>query len=580
MSTLTTRSLSIGLSIFGLLGACEDVRLIDGIGTAADVGGATSMTSAPAAGGRTGTDSSYGGAITGWAPTSAIAGALTGGASSVNVGGTGNVPVTTSSGGTSNLGTTGSVQTSGGPTLATGGGTGMNSGGTAAGGSTTTVGMITGGFISSGGSRLTGGAGVTGGKASTGGTATGGTLATGGAKPTGGTFSTGGAMPTGGAVATGGVATGGALPTGGLATGGALPTGGAATGGAATGGAATGGAATGGTGPDPCPWPITKPAELRAVEPTPADQCARVSNVIKQGSDYYAFAFTNGEVWQLFTPAPYTLYRVDVWTQSAVRYSLPRALVTAQWAPANNNEGALMVGYADPAGMGIMPWFAGMAGFSWIAGSMSPNGTVLGISTCPFHGSGSHLELLVPWIVEETGSSSLYVFSSGNTGSLNQHLQLGNTSYVTGIETITLSNGWRVIAGTQSGEIYISNLLTGTITWDPINQVLSKPVSWSRITDSNMPAKWVTRIAANPMHPERIFVTFGSTNADALWFTEDMGATWSNRHSNLPTASNPDIAPPVLGASFNPLLDGAAYVVTPQTAYYTLDYGQSGWREW
>ena len=327
-----------------------------------------------------------------------------------------------------------------------------------------------------------------------------------------------------------------------------------------------------------CPSPITKPAALIAAEPTPADPCARVSNAIDQHSGSYSFGYTNGEVW-LVNVTTLHAQRVDLWSQSGVSRTLPHALVTAQFAPANNFEGALEVGYADPTNSGIVPWYSGMAGTTWMAGSASPAATVLGISACPFHGAPTHLELLEPWTIEETVNST-YAFSAANTDTLNQHLQLGGSTYVTAIETITSTDGWRVIVGTEVGEIYLSNLLTGTITWDSTTQTLSKPVSWTRVTDSNMPQKWVTRVAVHPVHQERILVTFGSTDTNTVWFSEDSGQTWSNRHANLPTATSPDIAPPVVGASFNPLLDGAAYVVTPQTVYYTLDYGNSGWAEW
>ena len=94
-----------------------------------------------------------------------------------------------------------------------------------------------------------------------------------------------------------------------------------------------------------------------------------------------------------------------------------------------------------------------------------------------------------------------------------------------------------------------------------------------------MPKNWVTRIAIHPTQPKRLIAVFASRSTDALWYSEDGGQTWSNRFNGLPTASNPPEAPPIVGASFNPFLDGAAYVVTPQTSYFTENSGVT-WREW
>jgi photosystem II stability/assembly factor-like uncharacterized protein len=83
----------------------------------------------------------------------------------------------------------------------------------------------------------------------------------------------------------------------------------------------------------------------------------------------------------------------------------------------------------------------------------------------------------------------------------------------------------------------------------------------------------------HPHNRKRLFVVFNSSNQDAVWYSDDGGNTWSNRSGNLPTVAISGYAPPVVGVTFNPLLDEAAYAVTPVTAYHTTDSGQN-WHEW
>jgi hypothetical protein len=232
------------------------------------------------------------------------------------------------------------------------------------------------------------------------------------------------------------------------------------------------------------------------------------------------------------------------------------------------------------------PWYAAQnLGFTgWMpwttaAGTALTAGTVIAISACPFHSTPTHLQLATPWITQETQGTS-YVVSSGNP-TIDLHLTINSGGSATTVETVTNSSGWQVFVGTSSGQIFRTNVLTGTVTWNDTTHTLDGvPVTWSRITDASMPSSWVTRVTVHPTHPERIFAVFASRDDQAVWYSGDGGNTWANRTQALPTKSNPAILPPLIGASFNPFVDGAAYIVTPQTSYYTTDYGVSGWLEW
>lgn len=464
-----------------------------------------------------------------------------------------------------------------------------------------------------GGVSFTGGtsalAATSGSMSISGGSKSNGGAASGGARPTGGTFSAGGTV-SGGAASGGTVTTGGTRNTGGAAIGGAFSTGGIvstaggigaggtsasfttsliASGGSAWSGgtSSSGGApASGGTSAIPgsssgtsiaCPEPITKSAALLAAEPTPVDPCARVSSVIDLDTGFYAFGLTNGEIYLASVDDPKSAERVDSWNASGTPMLLPRAVVTALFAPPNNNEGTLYVGYADATATLPNPWYAATVTRGWLATTIEHPGTVLAISGCPFHSAPSHIAFNTPWITEES-STSVTVFSSAN-GALSTHLQISGGGGVTTVETSFGQTTWRVYVGTFDGELYQSNDLVGSIVWDDATSQLSKPVTWSRITAPGMPANWVTRIAVHPTQPQRVFAVFASRSGDAVWYSDDAGQTWVNRSEGLPTASNPPEAPPVVGASFNPYRDGAAYVVTPQTSYFTEDSGVT-WHEW
>jgi hypothetical protein len=88
----------------------------------------------------------------------------------------------------------------------------------------------------------------------------------------------------------------------------------------------------------------------------------------------------------------------------------------------------------------------------------------------------------------------------------------------------------RVLAGTDDGRLWFTINLGG---------------SWTRVTDSDVPGTWVTRVAADSVNAQVNYATFsGFRNGVALPYvikTTDGGATWSNTAGNLPQAPVNDI---------------------------------------
>jgi photosystem II stability/assembly factor-like uncharacterized protein len=88
----------------------------------------------------------------------------------------------------------------------------------------------------------------------------------------------------------------------------------------------------------------------------------------------------------------------------------------------------------------------------------------------------------------------------------------------------------RLLAGTDDGRLWFTTNLG---------------VNWTRVTDSDVPGTWVTRVAADPANALINYATFsGFRNGDPLPYvlrTTDGGTTWSSIAGNLPEAPVNDI---------------------------------------
>ncbi|MGE5784563.1 MAG: hypothetical protein ACM3ZE_08225, partial [Myxococcales bacterium] len=338
-----------------------------------------------------------------------------------------------------------------------------------------------------------------------------------------------------------------------------------------------------------CPQPLTKPKFLTDAEPKPNDPCARVTTVVAMGPTSSAFGFTNGEIW-FCASEPSSCSRVDSgWMPGNSQAGLPRAIVSALKSIRHNNEGTLSVGYVDALGE-LTPWHAAMLGRGWNPTPVSQPGTVMSLFTCPFHGNvPSHIGVVTaPGYVSESVGSGVpaYLFENGTTTA--QHMGLfDGADDVTTVDTYSESERWLVLAGSRDGALVKSGwIYQDAVTWNQESHSLDFPVAWTSLRTPELPVAPVVRVAVDPKDSDRILVVFNRRKnanepetADALWLSEDGGATWINRSKGLPTTTSHRYPPPLLGASFHPTLEHVAYVVTPDTSYYTVNSGET-WQEW
>jgi photosystem II stability/assembly factor-like uncharacterized protein len=88
----------------------------------------------------------------------------------------------------------------------------------------------------------------------------------------------------------------------------------------------------------------------------------------------------------------------------------------------------------------------------------------------------------------------------------------------------------RVLAGTDDGRLWFTTNL-GT--------------NWTRVTDSDVPGTWVTRVAADPSNAQINYATFSGYRAGSplpyVLKTTDGGTNWSSIAGNLPQAPVNDI---------------------------------------
>ncbi|MCD4735560.1 MAG: hypothetical protein K8R53_05920 [Bacteroidales bacterium] len=133
----------------------------------------------------------------------------------------------------------------------------------------------------------------------------------------------------------------------------------------------------------------------------------------------------------------------------------------------------------------------------------------------------------------------------------------GNLTYGT-ITTIAVSpaNSDIVYAGTDDGNVWVSMDDGGT---------------WSHIS-VELPERWVTRVAADPVEENTVYVTFSGYRYDEflphVFRSEDSGQTWEDVSGDLPEAPINDII-------IDPDTNTTLYVANDFGVFSSTDLGQS-----
>lgn len=126
------------------------------------------------------------------------------------------------------------------------------------------------------------------------------------------------------------------------------------------------------------------------------------------------------------------------------------------------------------------------------------------------------------------------------------------------LTTVAISNADSnlFLAGTDDGKVWRSQNAGG---------------SWEDIT-AGLPGRYVTRVAADPLDPQLVYVTFSGFGQDLhdprVFLSTDRGSTWSSINGNLPDAPVNDLVP-------DPLLPGTLYAGTDLGVYVTRNLGQT-----
>lgn len=112
--------------------------------------------------------------------------------------------------------------------------------------------------------------------------------------------------------------------------------------------------------------------------------------------------------------------------------------------------------------------------------------------------------------------------------------------------TTNSAGNWSSIRGVVGGKCSAIDIADGnsSIIWvgyedgrvAKTTNGTSTPPTWTRV-DNNataLPNRYVTDIAINPNNHNEVYVTFGGYNNDNVWYTNDAGASWSNRSGTSP----------------------------------------------
>lgn len=143
------------------------------------------------------------------------------------------------------------------------------------------------------------------------------------------------------------------------------------------------------------------------------------------------------------------------------------------------------------------------------------------------------------------------------SGDLTDGQSSGNLVFNT-ITTISASglNNQVIYTGSDDGNVYVT--LDGGDTWENIS--------------SDLPKRWITRVAADPVEESVAYVTISGYRWDEfiphVFRTGDYGQTWEDISSNLPEA-------PVNDIIISPANNLVMFVATDVGVYYTYDGGSS-----
>jgi len=122
-----------------------------------------------------------------------------------------------------------------------------------------------------------------------------------------------------------------------------------------------------------------------------------------------------------------------------------------------------------------------------------------------------------------TNAASNWSSIKGNTGT---GFNSGGTWYWHRCSAIDIADGNSALiwVGYENGNVYKST-----------NGTAASP-TWTQVDNNatTLPNRWVADIAINPLNDNEVFVTFGGYNADNIWFTNDGGASWSQRTGTAP----------------------------------------------
>lgn len=132
-----------------------------------------------------------------------------------------------------------------------------------------------------------------------------------------------------------------------------------------------------------------------------------------------------------------------------------------------------------------------------------------------------------------------------------------NQTYGT-ITTISVSkiNGQVIYAGTDDANVWVTQ---------------NGGSNWTKISDQ-LPERWVTRVAADPIDEATAYVTFSGYRYDEylphIFRTTDFGQTWQDISGDLPEAPINDII-------VDPTLDSALYIATDVGVFASWNLGQN-----